>query len=163
MKVCFGFFRQIVKSFHLSEGRGLPLGNLTSQLFANVYMNELDRFVKHNLEARYYLRYADDFVIFSGDREYLERIVPPISDFLLDTLGLELHQHKILIKTIGSGVDFLGWVHFPDHRVLRRATKRRMFKRILANPKEETLNSYYGLLKHGNAKKLEKEIERIYL
>lgn len=67
-----------------------------------------------------------------------------------DKLRLELHPNKVFIKTLASGVDFLGWVNFPDHRVLRTATKRRMLARIKTNPCSEVLNSYLGLTKHGN-------------
>jgi len=77
-------------------------------------------------------------------------------------LKLTIHPNKIYLKTLASGVDFLGWVHFPYHRVLRTSTKRRMFGRISANRKEETLNSYLGLLGHGNTHLLKKEIISIF-
>ena len=151
--------REVIGSFHSgAPGKGLPLCNLTSQILANVYMNEFDQFVKHRLKAKYYIRYADDLVILSEDRAWLENILPQICGFLETRLKLQLHQGKIFLKTVASGVDFLGWVHFPDHRVLRSATRRRMFKRIAENPAPETLNSYAGLLRHGNARKLEEEI-----
>lgn len=137
---------------------GLPLGNLTSQLFANITMNEFDLFVKHQLTAKYYIRYADDFVFLSDDRDRLESLASIIRDFLADRLGLMLHPKKIFIKTIASGVDFLGWVHFPDHRVLRTSTKRRMMRRIAEHSTEGTLDSYLGLLSHGNAYGLELNI-----
>ncbi|MBI1956995.1 MAG: group II intron reverse transcriptase domain-containing protein [Candidatus Niyogibacteria bacterium] len=135
------------------SSKGLPLGNLTSQLFANIYMNEFDQFVKHTLKAKYYIRYADDFVIFSENRNWLQALIPQIGEFL-SQLKLELHPDKLFVKTLASGVDFLGWVHFSDHRVLRTATKRRMMKRITEHPTPETLSSYIGLLGHGNARKL---------
>ncbi len=152
---------KVIGSFETSPGKGLPLGNLTSQLFANVYMNELDQFMKHGLREKYYIRYADDFVIFSNDKKHLEKILPEIDGFLGEKLKLKLHENKVFIKTIGSGVDFLGWVNFPNHRVLRTATKRRMMKRVKESPIPETLNSYLGLLKHGNARKLEKAVENL--
>jgi len=80
--------------------------------------------------------------------------LPKIGDFLWEELKLNLHPDKVFIKTINSGVDFLGWVHFHDYKVLRTATKKRMIKRLLTNPKPETVASYLGLLKHGNTKKL---------
>ena len=137
---------------------GLPLGNLTSQLLVNIYMNEFDQFVKHRLKAKYYLRYADDFVILSDDKEWLESQVRPIGDFLSDSLKLTLHPDKIFIKTLNSGIDFLGWVNFFDHRVLRTKTKKRILRRILLNSKIETINSYLGLLKHGNTFKISKKV-----
>lgn len=151
--------REVIESFHSGlPGVGLPLGNLTSQLFANIYMNELDQFVKHHLKIKYYIRYADDFVIFSENRNWLLGLLPQIDKFLRDKLHLTLHSNKVFVKTLASGVDFLGWVHFPDHRVLRTATKRRMFRRIKAHPTPETLNSYYGLLRHGNTHKIQLNI-----
>src|SRR3989344_1719012 len=106
---------RIIFSFSADSGRGLPLGNLTSQLFVNVYMNEFDQFAKHNFKAKYYIRYADDFVVLSQDKTYLEELLPKMGDFLEERLKLELHPDKVFIKTLASGVDFLGWVHFPDH------------------------------------------------
>lgn len=154
-----GLLERIVHSFSVAPGRGLPLGNLTSQLFVNIYMNEFDQFVKHNLRAKYYIRYADDFVILSQDKSRLEELLSKMGDFLEERLKLNLHPDKIFIKTLNSGVDFLGWVHFPDHRVLRTTTKRRMFKRIKENPKTETIDSYLGLLKHGNTNKLKNMVK----
>jgi len=146
---------RIVESFHsTASGKGLPLGNLTSQLLVNGYMNEFDQFVKHSIKAKYYIRYADDFVFMSQNRKWLESLIPIIGKFLMDRLGLKLHPYKVFIKTMASGVDFLGWVHFPDHRVLRTATKRRMLKALRNDPKPEAIVSYLGMLKHGNAHKL---------
>ncbi|MEK7507805.1 MAG: reverse transcriptase/maturase family protein, partial [Patescibacteria group bacterium] len=153
---------EIIGSFYSTAvGIGLPLGNLTSQLLVNVYMNEFDQFVKHWLNVKYYLRYADDFVIISEDRARLENLLPHGRDFLREQLKLDLHPDKVFIQTLASGVDFLGWVHFPDHRVLRTATKRRMFKKLENASKAETIHSYLGLLKHGNAYKLRRKIEEI--
>lgn len=151
---------EIVSSFNSTEiGRGLPLGNLTSQLLVNIYMNEFDQFVKHKLKVKHYIRYADDFVFLSNDKQWLESILPQISIFLEEKLKLSLHPDKVFIKTLASGVDFLGWVHFPDHRVVRTVTKRRMWKRIAEMDwKEESVQSYLGLLSHGNAKKLLKTL-----
>ncbi|OGF78515.1 hypothetical protein A3A15_02720 [Candidatus Giovannonibacteria bacterium RIFCSPLOWO2_01_FULL_43_60] len=137
---------------------GLPLGNLTSQLFVNIHMNEFDQFIKHKLNAKHYIRYADDFVIFSENKTWLEVLIPQIRDFLSDKLCLELHPDKLFIKTLASGVDFLGWVHFPGHRVLRTTTRRRMIKRMSEKSKSETINSYFGLLRHGNTFKIKKRI-----
>lgn len=131
--------------------KGLPLGNLTSQLLVNIYMNEFDQFVRHHLKARYYVRYADDFVFLSECRRELERIVPYMELFLAEQLKLKLHPDKMFINTFASGVDFLGWVHFPDHQVLRTATKRRMLARATGTESENVLASYLGLLAHGNA------------
>lgn len=151
--------RQVISSFSSTAlGKGLPLGNLTSQLLVNVYMNEFDQFVKHELKLKRYIRYADDFVILSEDRDLLEEQIPRLQEFLGNSLRLRLHPGKVLIKTLVSGVDFLGWVHFSDHRVLRTATKRRMMRRVKERPEAATLNSYMGLLGHGNAYALQQEV-----
>lgn len=145
----------IVGSFNSgTKGKGLPLGNLTSQLLVNIYMNEFDQFAKHKLKAKQYVRYADDFVFLSSDYAWLVSLLPPIRSFLSKNLKLELHPHKVSISTLASGIDFLGWVHFPDHRVLRTSTKRRMLKALRGNPKEEAIASYRGMLSHGSARKL---------
>ena len=154
---------EIVESFSsTAKGIGLPLGNLTSQLFVNIYMNEFDQFVKHKLHAKYYIRYADDFVIFSQDKRLLVSLVPEIREFLADRLHLQLHPNKISISTIASGIDYLGWVHFPKHRVLRTVTKKRMIKSIRRKEGNESMvQSYLGMLKHGNGKRLQNKINNI--
>ena len=146
---------EIVNSFNSGTvGVGLPLGNLTSQLLVNVYMNEFDQFVKHRLKAQHYIRYADDFVILSRDRERLAQLLVQIRRFLLEKMRLMLHPQKVSISTVASGIDFLGWVHFPDHRVLRTATKRRMLRRTVGLIKESpVVQSYIGLLSHGNGRR----------
>lgn len=150
---------EIIFSFYSTEqGVGLPLGNLTSQLFANVYMNEFDQFIKHKLKVKYYIRYADDFVILSKSKIYLEKEVLIIRDFLQEELKLILHPEKIFIKTLFSGMDYLGWTHFFDHRVLRKITKRIILKRVTKGSKIEAVNSYLGLLKHGNTGKIRKKL-----
>ncbi len=152
---------EIVGSFSVKNGVGLPLGNLTSQLLVNIYMNEFDQFVKHKLKQKFYIRYADDFVFLSQSRHELENLTPLLEIFLDEKLKLKIHPDKLFIKTFSSGVDFLGWVNFPDHRVLRTATKRRMIRNLQLNFFEESVSSYQGMLSHGNGWKLEKEIERI--
>lgn len=150
---------EVVQSFNSrTDEKGLPLGNLTSQLLVNIYMNEFDQFVKHTLKAKYYIRYADNFVILSRDHAWLSKLLPEIASFLETRLKLSLHPQKVYVKTFASGVDFLGWIHFPDHRVLRTATKRRMVRRLAESSSDGTKTSYRGLLSHGNAWKLRSQL-----
>jgi retron-type reverse transcriptase len=149
---------EVIDSFSATPGVGLPLGNLTSQLLVNIYMNEFDQFMKHVIRAKQYLRYADDFTVLSSNRDWLEIILPEIRNFLANRLKLELHPRKISIKTLASGVDILGWIHFPDHRVLRTVTKRRAMNRIAIDPNLARVASYVGMLKHGNAEKITRAI-----
>jgi retron-type reverse transcriptase len=160
---------RVVESFSSTgPGKGLPLGNLTSQLLVNVHMNEFDQYMKHELKQKYYIRYADDFVIMDHDKAALIEILPKIEHFLKNRLKLTLHSDKIFLQTATSGVDFLGWVHFLDHRVLRTATKKRMFRNLQAKQntsnnasnKVATVQSYLGLMKHGNAWKLRREVQK---
>lgn len=137
---------------------GLPLGNLTSQLLVNIYMNEFDQFMKRKVKAKYYIRYADDFAILHADKQYLSALIPQISEFLKTKLSLSLNPSKLFLKTFSSGVDFLGWIHFPHHRVLRTSTKRRMFNKLKDHPSDETIISYLGLLSHGNTYKIRQRI-----
>ena len=154
----------IINSFELDANKGLPLGNLTSQLFANIYMDKFDSFVKYVLKVKFYIRYTDDFVFMSHDKNALVELLPKINDFLWKNLGLKLNEDKTVIKTVASGIDFLGWVHFPDHRVLRTATKRHMFKNIArSNGNEKIVQSYLGLISHGNTFKLKHKIAKLRL
>lgn len=154
--------RQVVSSFSSTRtGVGLPLGNLTSQLLVNIYMHEFDMYMKQELKIRYYVRYADDFVILSENRTYLEGVLAHIRHFLYDRLHLHLHEGKVHITTYASGVDFLGWVHFPHYRQLRTTTKRRVIRKMKAFPTPQTVQSYRGLLRYGNTYKLRRKFEKL--
>ncbi|MEK7535526.1 MAG: reverse transcriptase/maturase family protein [Patescibacteria group bacterium] len=153
---------QVIDSFDSGEtGKGLPLGNLTSQLFGNIYMHEFDMFVKQELRVKHYIRYSDDFVLFSQDKHELEQLLSKIENFLSADLKLKLHENKVHIQTYASGVDFLGWVHFSKHRVLRTTTKNRLSSNLKWYPSRETVNSYRGLLGHGNTHKIKQVLENL--
>ena len=148
---------QIIRSYYTIPDKniGLPLGNLTSQLFANIYLNPFDQWIKHRLKVKHYIRYADDMVFLLADKEHLYEILPKIELFLQGNLQLNLHPDKIILKTVASGVDFLGWVHFSEYRILRKSTKRRMFSHIKISPNNWTLQSFLGLLSHGDTYKIQ--------
>lgn len=142
--------RTVVLSHHAETGKGIPLGNITSQLFANIYLHELDWFAKQTLGVRQYIRYCDDFVIVSSDLEYLRSLIEPIRRFLCDALQLELHPAKLTIRSWDQGVDFLGYVLKPHATVLRTRTRRRILTRV----SEHNLSSYLGLCMHADAYQL---------
>lgn len=166
---------KIIKSFAKQENKGIPLGNVTSQLFANIYLNELDQFINHKLKIKYYLRYCDDFIIIHQSREYLESLINPIKDFLKNTLDLELHPQKVFIRKFSQGLDFLGYVILPHYTILRTKTKRRMFKKLAQKQKQlsngplnessyqQTIQSYLGVLKHCWGYGLEQRIKKNFL
>lgn len=165
--------QMILGSFEVKQGAGLPLGNVTSQLFANVYLNELDQFVKHTLKAKYYLRYCDDFIILDPDTSVLEKYIRDVDSFLQEKLHLFLHPHKIVIRKCTQGIDFLGYVTLPQQTVLRTKTKKRIMKKILFTKArmnrglitqetfDHTLNSYLGMLTHCDGYKIEQKINRM--
>jgi retron-type reverse transcriptase len=158
----------------LFRKRGVPIGNLISQLFANVYMNEFDQFVKHKLKICYYARYTDDFIIVSRDREYLMGLVGSINNFLEDFLSLHLHPNKVEIIKYTAGVDFLGYVIFPTHTLIRERTKRRIIRKFESKIKKyeegevskekinATLSSYLGVLSHANTYKLSMRLKNYF-
>jgi retron-type reverse transcriptase len=150
-KKLVGLLKLIIKSFRTNPGKGLPLGNLTSQLFVNIYMNEFDQFVKHRLKVKYYIRYADDFVLVSRDQNWLIAQIPLIQDWLIEKLDLELHPNKITLKTFASGIDFLGYTLKPNCTLIRTKTKNRM----LINLDSSNLASYLGVCKHANTYELQ--------
>ena len=166
--------KQIIYSFEKTYGKGLPLGNVTSQIFSNIYLNELDQYVKHNLKARCYVRYCDDFVIVSESRQYLEFCVEHLKQFCKEKLLLDIHPHKIIFRKAHQGVDFLGYVMLPHRRVLRIKTKNRLLKK-LTNLKElfdkklvgkeyleQVTQSYLGILSHCKGENIVQQIERIF-
>ncbi len=107
-----------IESFNYKKG--MPLGNLTSQFFANVYLNELDYFVKHNLKVKYYIRYVDDFVILHSSKKQLEIWKKQIEGFLNNELKLELHTEKSKIIPLSRGIDFVGFRNFYHYKLLRK-------------------------------------------
>lgn len=131
-----------------SHKSGLPLGNLTSQLFINVYLHELDFYAKQKLKIKYYIRYADDIICLFDNKELVEQGLRDMRNFCLDTLSLK--THKEYIETIYSGVDFLGFVHFKGYKILRKTTQKRLFRNI----SNKNVDSYMGLLKHANTEKI---------
>ncbi|HMS92634.1 MAG TPA: reverse transcriptase domain-containing protein [Candidatus Saccharibacteria bacterium] len=142
---------EIIGSFSVEVGRGIPLGNLTSQLFANIYLHELDWYVKQTLREKCYVRYCDDFVILSKDRKYLEDLVPIVGDFLSAQLNLTIHPNKIIIRNWNQGIDFLGYVLKPHCTVLRNKTKARM----LRNVDSVNITSYLGMCSYAASYELQ--------
>ena len=108
----------------------MPLGNLTSQFFANIYLNELDQFVKHKLKARYYIRYVDDFVLLHSSKSQLKIWKKQIQEFLKEKLKLELHPDKSKIINLSKGIDFVGFRNFYYYRLLRKRNIKNMKRKI---------------------------------
>lgn len=158
------------KGIRLEQGKGLPIGNLTSQLFANIYLHELDEFIKHRLRVKFYIRYVDDFVIVSKEREYLASLVEPIENFLKERLKLDLHPVKRKIFSSCSGIDFLGYFIRPYYKVIRFGNIKRFLRRISRykrigrwqEKKEQSLAAWMGYAGQANSYNLLRNI-RLYL
>lgn len=161
--------QKIIKSF--DSEKGIPIGNLTSQFFANIYLNELDQYIKHTLKVHSYLRYADDFILLSHRHAELENWLDQIQDFLQEKLHLTLHPNKVIYSKFLSGIDFLGYIVFPSHILLRTKTKRRAIKKIqrrIGQYKQaeitqeklnQTIQSYFGYFKHAHTHKFKQQLQ----
>lgn len=170
---------EVIESFNgerstLFGGRGVPIGNLTSQLFANVYMDKFDQYVKHVLKVKHYARYTDDFVVVSENRQYLLLLLPKLAVFLSEELKLGIHPKKVEIRKYSEGVDFLGYVIFPHYTKVRKRTVRRISRRLnekaisykadkLEKEKlEASLMSYLGILSHADTHRFSERIRNEY-
>lgn len=157
---------EVIDSFHSEAGvgKGIPLGNLTSQIFANIYLNVLDQFIKHTLKVKYYLRYADDSIILDTDIEKLNSYLVSIRNFLLGNLKLELHPNKIIVRRLKWGVDFCGYIVLPHYILPRTKTKKRILKKIYKEKvTDQAIQSYLGYFSHAKSFKLSQELKNSFL
>lgn len=157
---------QTIGSYNKNPNKGLPLGNFTSQWLANIYLNELDYYVKHELRIKFYYRYADDFLIFNSNRKYLELYYNNIEKFLYNKLRLNFHKGKTVFSKFNRGIDFVGYRILPHYIIIRKKLRKRMIKKVnnsmMSFVKQEIgycqhyerLNSYLGWLKHCSGYKL---------
>ncbi len=153
---------------------GVPIGNLTSQLFANIYMNEFDQHMKRELKIQHYGRYTDDFIVVSDNKKYLTDLIQPISKFLTDNLKIGLHPDKVEILTAYKEVDFLGYVIRPHHLLMRKRTLNRIKRKIkekfdqyskssiTSQEFRQSFQSFLGALSHANTYKISEELKNQY-
>lgn len=159
--------------FSTPDHCGLPIGNLTSQVFANFYMNPFDHYIKKDIEISYYGRYVDDFVLIHPDKEYLKMLLPEIKRYLNENLMLELHPDKVYLQHFSKGVKFLGAVIKPNRTYIANRTKGNFYRALEKQnaiardhkpTKEEletflsSMNSYLGIMKHYKTYKLRKKM-----
>ncbi len=162
-----GLLTNIIQSFSASEGRGIPLGNLTSQLFANIYMDPLDKFIKHRLKVKYYIRYADDLVLLDSDPSVLMGDFVEIAQFCRERLKLQVHPNKVFLRKLTWGIDFVGYVALPRHNRPRKKTVRRMLRHLTYQVKHNpirgrlSLPSYLGYLQHVNGYKIAGQLRAV--
>ena len=155
--------------FNVPPGQGLPIGNLTSQFFANIYLNELDQYVKHTLKCKYYIRYVDDFIIVDKSKKNLYTFKEQIELFLKEKLALELHPDKWKVKNVKEGIDALGYVLKPTHILVRKRVVKTLKKKLYqfqhVPPKQmdfpyvvSSVNSYYAHFRHADSYQLRKHL-----
>lgn len=157
---------QVIDSFTtlgIGSLKGIPLGNLTSQIFANIYLNELDQFIKHKLKAKYYLRYADDFLILDNRLYPLYQRFKSLKRFLDNDLVLQLHPNKSVFRKLSWGIDFCGYIVLPHYILPRTKTKRRIIKKIATGyATEQSLQSYLGYFSHASSYSITNEIRNAH-
>jgi RNA-directed DNA polymerase len=155
---------RVVSSFHTegAPGKGLPIGNLTSQIFTNIYLDTFDRFMADRIGGSRYARFADDFVVMSHRPLTLMSLREEAEDFLAERLKLALHPHKVTLAPLHRGLDFLGYVLLPHYRRVRSTTVRRMFRKlslklgehyaghVSVDHVQRSLSSYLGVLSHAD-------------
>jgi len=155
-----GLLQNIIDSFKHSLGKGMPLGNLTSQLFANVYLDPLDKFAKYHLKAKYYLRYADDFIFLADNPQELMGYLVEVNQFLETWLKLKLHPDKIILRKLKWGIDYVGYVVLLRYNLPRKKTVQRIFKTMVylkGHYPEQiplVLPSYVGYLRYADTHNL---------
>ena len=154
---------------------GIPIGNLTSQVFANLYLNPLDQFIKHSLKFKYYVRYMDDFVLMDTSKDRLQKAKKEIARFLKENLKLSLHPKKQTVTPLKCGIDFLGFRIFSTHRLLRKENVKRFrhrLKRMKRQFQEKkittekigiSIKGWIAHAKQGNTYRLRKKILRDFV
>jgi hypothetical protein len=161
--------------FHAAKNKGLPIGNLTSQLFANIYLDEFDHFMKRDMKLKYYGRYVDDIVVVHPDQAYLKTVIPAAREYLMTNLMLQLHPRKIYLQHYTKGVVFLGAVIKPYRIYIANRTKANFYEAVHkynqlvegTAPSPElkkqfvcSMNSYLGIVKHYRTAKMREHIIR---
>ncbi|MBC8192254.1 MAG: hypothetical protein H8E18_07735 [FCB group bacterium] len=164
--------------FTAEENCGLPIGNLTSQLFANIYLNKIDHYIKRDLGIRYYGRYVDDFVMVHQDKDYLKSLIPVIRHYLTETIHTKLHEKKIYLQHYAKGVKYLGAVIKPNRIYVANRTKGNFYDTIYKHnqvvrdhkPCQDELeafissiNSYLGIMQHYRSYRIRKSMLMTYL
>lgn len=153
----------------LIPGVGMPIGNLSSQMFANLYLNELDQYIKHELKVKYYMRYMDDSLMLHWDKKVLWEIKNCAESFLEDRLKLRLNE-KTCIRAASQGIDWVGFRVWPTHIRLRKSSAKRMKRRLKhlqqlygageidLDPINASIQSYLGILGHCNSYNLRNKV-----
>ena len=139
----------VISSYETAPGRGISIGNLTSQILANVYLNELDRYVRHTIKPLAYVRYGDDFVLLLPSKAEAQKTQSLGATFLDQALHLTLHKTNNIVVPVRQGIHFLGLKLYPSGRLIRKPTWNRLRNRI----EPRNLSSYDGFVKQMGSEK----------
>ena len=142
----------------IESADGLPIGNYLSQYFANFYLTYFDHWIKETMQVKHYFRYADDIVILSNNKHHLHQILFEIKQYLNDNLKLQVKGNYQVFPVQARGIDFVGYVFYHTHTMLRKSIKKRFAKAISKTKNKATIASYYGWAKHCNSKHLLKKL-----
>lgn len=142
----------------IDSADGLPIGNYLSQYFANYYLTYFDHWIKEDKQIKYYFRYADDIVILSQSKEHLHHVLSEIRMYLNDNLKLQIKNNYQIFPVKARGIDFVGYVFYHTHTLLRKSIKKRFAKAISKKKNNQTIAAYNGWTKHCNAKNLIKKL-----
>lgn len=158
------------KSLFFSGGNGLPIGNLTSQFFANCYLDGMDKYITEKLGFYKYVRYVDDFIVIYKDKEKLKRVVSIIDEWLLVERKISIHPKKIIIQKVTSGIDFVGYIIKPTHTLVRQKVVKRFKNKLFQFRNNEDglfsvsdipmIKSYLGHFGHANSFNLVSKLNR---
>lgn len=154
--------------YSMDGGKNVPIGNYTSQWFGNLYMNEIDQYLKHEHKIRHYLRYCDDFLVIHEDKKYLSELAEIIREYIAEKLKLTFSKCNVF--PITQGIDFVGYRHFPNHILVRKSTTKRVRRRMKALPEllhkgkitelqyQSSIASTMGWLKWANSHNLQEAL-----
>lgn len=142
----------------IESADGLPIGNYLSQYFANFYLTNFDHWIKEEKRIKYYFRYADDIVILSKSKEDLHQILFEIKQYLNDNLKLQIKNNYQIFPVESRGIDFVGYVFYHTHTMLRKSIKKRFAKAVSKKKNKQTIAAYYGWIKHCNSRNLQKKL-----
>lgn len=141
----------------IDSAPGLPIGNYLSQYLANFYLTYFDHWIKEDLKVKYYFRYADDIVILGDNKPYLHAILSEIKQYLNDNLKLQVKGNYQIFPIESRGIDFVGYVHYTTHTLLRKSIKQNFARKMKSNPSKQTIASYMGWAKHAQTYNLLKK------
>ncbi len=142
----------------IDSAAGIPIGNYLSQYFANFYLTYFDHWIKEEKQVKHYWRYADDIVILSSSKDHLHGLLKEIRNYLSENLKLQVKENYQVFPVASRGIDFLGYIHYHTHTLLRKTIKKRFARKVSKGASRESLASYLGWAKHADCKNLVKKL-----